>query len=291
MMGSAMTADIDIDLLRGFLGVVDGGSFTAAARALNRTQSAVSMQIKRLEATIGGRLFERSSRRVELTRRGEALAGYARRMVGLNDEALAKLRAETLAGIVRLGTIEDYAVHMLPPILATFLMQYPQVAIEVETGFSPSLIGRLGKAFDLVLATHPRDGAKGEVLRRERAVWVGSRRHAVHDQDVLPLALHPAGCQFRHAALAALDRVKRRWRLAYVCQSLGAIEAAVAAGLAVTVTKAGTLPKGLAVLDQKEGLPGLPAFDIALHRAARSKNRAAVALAEHIAAGLKDGSA
>src|SRR5215472_13943609 len=123
-----MAADIDIDLLRAFLAVFDGGSFTAAARALNRTQSAVSMQIKRLEEIAGGKLLERTSRRVALTRRGEALDGYARRMVGLNDEALRALRQDVLGGIVKLGVIEDYAVHALPPILAGFMAAHPNVA-------------------------------------------------------------------------------------------------------------------------------------------------------------------
>src|SRR5579864_6910369 len=123
-------ADIDIDLLRAFLAVVDGGSFTVAARALNRTQSAVSMQIKRLEEIAGGKLFDRTSRRVALTRRGEGLDGYARRMVGLNDEALRTLHQDALGGVVRLGVIEDYAVHGLPPILAGFMAAHPNVAVE-----------------------------------------------------------------------------------------------------------------------------------------------------------------
>lgn len=284
-----MVTDIDIDLLRAFLAVVDGGSFTASARTLNRTQSAVSMQIKRLEEIAGGRLFERTSRRVALTRRGEALAGYARRMVGLNDEALEMLREEALGGVVRLGAIEDYAVQTLPPILARFMAEHPNVAIEMETGFTPSLLDRLGETFDLVLAMHPSGAGRGEVLRRERAIWAGSRQHPLLERDVLPLALHPAGCQFRQAALASLDRVKRRWRLAYVCQSQGALEAAVSTGLAVTVTKAGTLPSGLSVLGRAEGLPALPSFEIALHRSRSSRNRAAVALADHLSSSLQGG--
>jgi DNA-binding transcriptional LysR family regulator len=286
-----MTADIDIDLLRAFLAVVDGGSFTAAARALNRTQSGVSMQIKRLEGIVSGLLFERSSRRVELTRRGEALASYARRMVVLNDEALETLRDDVLSGVVRLGAIEDYAVHTLPPLLASFMSAHPNVAIEMETGFTPLLLERLGETFDVVLAMHPRGSNRGEVVRSEQAVWAGSRQHAAHELPVLPLALHPPGCQFRQAALTSLDRAKRRWRLAYVCQSHGALEAAVSTGLAVTVAKSGTLPKGLAILGRAEALPALPSFEVAVHRTRRNKSRAAIALANHLVASLKDGSA
>jgi DNA-binding transcriptional LysR family regulator len=247
------------------------------------------MQIKRLEEIAGGRLFDRTSRRVEPTRRGEALDGFARRMVGLNDEALRTLRQEVLAGVVKLGVIEDYAVHALPPILAAFMAAHPNVAVEMETGFTPALLDRLGQ-FDLVLAMHPDGAGRGEVIRRERAVWAGSRRHPLHALDVLPLALHPAGCQFRQAALTSLDKAKRRWRLAYVCQSHGALEAAVLTGLALTVTKAGTLPAGLSILGRAEELPALPTFEIAMHRARRSRNRAAAALDDHIVASLRDGS-
>lgn len=284
-----MSTDIDVDLLRAFLAVVDGESFTAAARALNRTQSAVSMQIKRLELIAGGPLFERSSRRVELTRRGEALAGYARRMVALNDEALERLRDDVLGGVVRLGAIEDYAVQALPPMLASFMSAHPNVAIEMETGFSPSLLERLGETFDVVLAMHPHGSGRGEVVRSERAVWAGSRQHSSHEAPVLPLALHPPGCQFRQAALTSLDRAKRRWRLAYVCQSHSALEAVVQTGLAVTVTKAGTLPRGLTTFGEAQGLPALPSFEVAVHRAPRNQNRTVAALADHLVGSLKDG--
>jgi DNA-binding transcriptional LysR family regulator len=286
-----MVTDIEIDLLRAFLAVADGGSFTSAARALNRTQSAVSMQIKRLEETVRGALFERSSRHVALTRHGEALRGYARRLIALNDEALGHLREATFAGVVRLGAIEDYAAYTLPPILARFMAAHPNVSIETETGFSPDLLKRIGESFDLVLAMHPDGSRRGEVVRRERAVWIGSRQHAVYERPLLPLALHPAGCQFRAAALKALDRAKRPWRLAYVSQSLGAIEGAASAGLAITVTKSGTAPKGLAALGRAENLPPLPYFEISLHRRPHNKNRAAIALAEHLLLSLRDGSA
>jgi DNA-binding transcriptional LysR family regulator len=283
-----MAADIDIDLLRAFLAVADTRSFTAASRLLNRTQSAVSMQIKRLEDVVAGQLFERSARRVDLTRRGEALSGYARRLVALNDEALGKLRLEKLDGIVRLGTVEDYAVHLLPPMLAGFLSAHPGVAIETETGYTVDLLTGLGKRFDIVIGMHPVGTGRGEVVRRDRAVWAGSRHHAVHEQPILPLALHTAGCQFRAAAFAALDRAKRPWRLAYVAQSLGAIEAAAAAGLAVTVAKTGAFPKSLMALGPAEGLPALPTFEIAIHRAPKMKSRAGLALAEYIADSLRD---
>jgi len=275
-----MGNDIDIALLRAFLAVAEGGGFTAAARRLSLTQSAVSMQIKRLEEVAGGALFERNSRNVILNQRGELLRSYARSMVALNDETLAQMRDESFTGLVRVGVIEDYAVHALPGILASFRVTHPSVAVEVETGFTPALLNRLGHDFDLVLAMHPVGAGRGEVVRRERAVWQGARRHACHQESVIPLALHPSGCQLRAAALTALDHARRRWRLVYISQSLGAIDGAVAAGLAVTIGKAGFQAQGVDQLSEADGLPALPSFEIALHRAARRKLAGADAFAE-----------
>ncbi len=286
-----MPTDIDVDLLRAFTAAADAGSFTAAARSLNRTQSAVSMQIKRLEETVKARLFDRTGRRVALTRSGEALAGYARRMLALNDEALEQLQEAALDGAVRLGVMEDYATSVLPPILARFAAQHPRVAIELETGLTTPMIGRLGRDFDLVLAMHPAGHARGDVLRREQAVWAASRTHRAYEQPILPLALSLQGCLFRQAALDALDRAGRRWRFAYLSPSHGAVEAAAAAGLAVTVAKTSTFPASLRVLGRAENLPELPSFEIALHRSRRKQPRAAAALADYLAASLRDGTA
>lgn len=275
-----MGNDIDIALLRAFLAIAEGDSFTAASRRLNLTQSAVSMQIKRLEEIAGGVLFERTSRNVTLSRRGELLRSHARRMVALNDEALAHMRDDCFTALVRVGAIEDYAVYALPAILADFMAAHPKVAVEVETGFTPALLDRLGEEFDIVLAMHPAGAGRGEVVRRERAAWLGSCQHACHEQPVLPLALHQPGCQFRAAALTALDQARRRWRLAYVSQSMGAIDAAVAAGLAITIGKAGVHAKGLNMLSEADGLPPLPWFEIALHRAPRRENAGANALGD-----------
>jgi DNA-binding transcriptional LysR family regulator len=177
------------------------------------------------------------------------------------------------------AAVEDYAVHALPAILAEFMAAHPKVAVEVETGFTPALLDRLGDAFDLVLAMHPAGATRGEVIRRERAVWLGSRQHACHEQAVLPLALHPPACQFRAAALTALDHAQRPWRLAYLSRSMGVIDGAVAAGLAITVGRAGWQAKGLDQLTEADGLPPLPSFEIVLHRAPR-RSAGANALAE-----------
>jgi len=158
-------------------------------------------------------------------------------------------------------------------------------------GIGPLLVEQLGKRFDLVLAMHPAGSRRGELIRRETTVWAGSRVHAAHERDPLPLALAPQGCLFREWSMAALDKAGRRWQLAYMSTSLGACEAAAAAGLAVTVVKASMMPASLRALTAQDGLPKLPAADIALHRAPRLRAaQAAARLGDFIVEQLRDGS-
>lgn len=286
-----MQPDIDTDLLRAFVAVADRGGFTPAARSLNRTQSAVSMQIKRLEATARAELFERKGRSVRLTHHGEAFLGYARRLLALQDEALQALAAERVEGPVRIGAMDDYGTRLLPGLIAGFCADHPRVAVELHTGLTATFVEQLGRHFDLVLAMHPAGAGRGEVVRRETTVWAASRTHALEERDPLPLALAPQPCLFRDWALAALDKAARPWRLAYLSPSLGAVEAAAACGLAITPLKGSMLPPTLRILTARNGLPPLPDSEIALHRAPSAANRAASRLGNYLVEALRDGSA
>jgi DNA-binding transcriptional LysR family regulator len=282
---------LDPDLLKAFVAVADHRSFTRAAAMLNRTQSAVSMQIKRLEDRLGVELLRRTTVSVELSSAGEGLLGYARRILTLNDEAVGRLREHKVEGVVRLGVMDDYGTFVVPPLLASFLAGYPLIHVEMETGLTSSMPARLGEAFDLVIAMHPEGHGEGEFLRREQAVWAaGSSQafdtqaldtQALEDQGPLPVALYPQGCLFRKWAIEALDAAKRPWRLAFVSHSLAAVEAIAAQGLAVTVVKAGIFPPKLRPLSARDGMPSLPAADICLHRAA-NLSQAGALLADHL---------
>src|SRR5215813_8295291 len=188
---------LDPELLKAFVAVADQRSFTRAATQLNRTQSAVSMQIKRLEDRLGVTLFHRTKAIVQLNPAGEGLLGYARRILALNDEAVARLREHKVEGVVRLGVMDDYGTSIVPPLLASFMAGYPLIHVEMETGLTASMPARLGEAFDLVIAMHPAGRGEGEFLRREQAVWATSADHPVEEQDLLPVALYPKGCLFR----------------------------------------------------------------------------------------------
>lgn len=276
---------LDPDLLKAFVAVADQRSFTRAAAALNRTQSAVSMQIKRLEERLGVELFSRSTVSVDLSSAGEGLLGYARRILKLNDEAVGHLRDHKVQGVVRLGVMDDYGSLVVPPLLSRFVSGYPLIHVEMETGLTATMTDRLGSAFDLVIAMHPEGRGGGEFLRREQAVWAAGASHPVEALDPLPIALYPQGCLFRKWAMEALDKAKRPWRLAFVSHSLAAVEAIAAQGLAVTVVKSGTFPSTLRALSARDGMPKLPAADIRLHRAS-NLSRAASLLADHLVSAI-----
>jgi DNA-binding transcriptional LysR family regulator len=280
-----MTA-LDPDLLQAFVAVADHRSFTRAALALNRTQSAVSMQVKRLEGRLQAELFRRTRTNVELSAAGEGLLGYARRILSLNEEAVGRVREQNIEGRVRLGVMDDYGTLIVPPLLAGFVASFPLINIEMETGLTSAMTDRVGEAYDLVIAMHPEERAEGEVLRIEQAVWAASAEHRVEQLEPLPVALYPQGCLFRSWAMQALDEANRPWRLAFVSHSLAAVEAIAAQGLAVTVVKAGTFPPTLRRLTARDGMPPLPRAKICLHRAPKL-SQAASLLADHLVSALR----
>ena len=276
---------LDLGCVRAFLAAADLRSFTRAATSLNRTQSAVSMQMKRLEEQLGVQLLRRSKMGVDLTLAGERFLGDARRLVALNDDVVGRLIEHNLEGHVRLGAMEDYGASLIPPLLSSFVAAYPNIRVEMETGLTYAMPDRLDEAYDIVIAMHPEGAREGELLRREQALWAASPSHDFNEREPLPVALHPPGCLFRKWAMERLDAAKRPWRLAFVTQSLAAAESIAAQGLAVTVAKAGTFPARLRALSERDGVPSLPAAEIRLHRAKRL-SRAGALLADHLAAGL-----
>jgi DNA-binding transcriptional LysR family regulator len=272
---------LDPELLKAFLAVADQLSFTRAASSLNRTQSTVSSQIKRLESRLKTELFNRSTTKVELSPAGEALVGYARRILMVGEEAVQRLKQHRIDGSVRLGVMDDYGTLLLPPILRDFANLYPSIELQMETGLTSGMVGRVGSLYDIVIAMHAAGERTGEFLRREQAVWAGVASFNPNELDPLPVALYPTGCLFRKWALDALDHAGRRWRLAFVSHSLAAVEAIANQGLAITVVKSGTLPRSLTTFGREHGLPPLPLADIRLH-CAPSLSPASDLLAHHI---------
>ncbi len=282
-----MLRNIDIDLLRCFVTIAELRSFTRAAAALHRTQSTISTQVRRLEEIAGQTLLQRSPQEVLLTRAGEDFLGYARRIVALHDEALDVVRAQSVSGRVRLAVMDDYATVVLPETLARFARSHPEVELEVTTGFTRDLLANLGEEFDLVLATQKAGDGRGEVLRSERTAWAWSDRHDFSLAGPLPLALLKAPNMYREWALAALNEAGLPWRILFSSSSIGAVEAMAAAGAALTVVKAGTARSGLRLLGPQDGLPALPASEIALHLAPGRSSAATRALSAFLGEALK----
>lgn len=274
--------DIDTSLLRAFVAVIDSGNFSRAARQLNRTQSALSMQIKRLEELVDAPLFERTVRPPLVTPAGEALVAYAREILAINDAALATIKTNRLAGKVRLALMEDYAATRLAPILGAFLAEHPDVQVEVHTGLTGSFLNEIGSRFDVVLATTPVGSGDGEFLYRGASVWGAAPTFDPKRHDPLPLALYEHGCLFRKWSTDALDAAGRRWRMGVVSSSLGAIAASVREGWSASIFKANTLPAGLKILDESDGMPPLPDYEIRLFRAPSAGSGAAKSLADFL---------
>jgi DNA-binding transcriptional LysR family regulator len=293
----SMPHALDADLLRAFVLIAERRSFTEAAEMVGRTQSAVSMQIKRLEENLGQKVLSRGKGGdVELTPHGEILLAHARQILSLNDEVVALFRAPALAGTLRLGTPDDYAFGYLPPILKRFADTHPAVQVDVLCAPSNELIERLRAGeLDLTLSSEghqPRHWPTVQ-LWRGPLVWVTSSRHAPHRLDPLPLALAQAGtnaspnCDWARAAMTALDEAGRRYRLAYSSGSQVGTHAPVLAGLAVTVSTLSWLPDGLRPMRADEGLPPLPEFGIVLLKGRRPRQPMTDALAAQIEAGFR----
>ncbi len=282
-----MPAALDLDQLKTFVAIAETGSFTRAADRVAKTQSAVSMQMRRLEERIGKPIFSREGRGSRLSEDGERLLSYARRLLRLNDETLTAFAEAELIGRVRLGTPDDYAERFLPEILARFAASNPRAEVTVVCAPTPTLVEamRLGE-LDVAIITHVREKGPAEIIRREPLLWVGSQRHAAHEIDPLPVALGRPTCDWRRAALDGLEAAGRRHRLLYVSWNSTAVGAAVLAGLAVSVLPESALRPGMRVLGEREGLPRLPMVEIGLLRGREEPTVVVEALAGHIVSSL-----
>lgn len=286
-MAMASPSPLDPDLLRSFVLIAEGRSFTTVAGLVGRTQAAVSMQIKRLEETLGKPLLSRSKGgSVALTPHGRILLEHARQMLALNDAIVTSFRAPQIKGTVRLGSPDDYALAYLPPILKRFAETHPAVQVEVRCSPSGELMRAVNAGeLDLTLLSdgHQPPGWPVVALWRAPLVWVTSTRFAPQRQDPLPLALASGhNCEWAAAAIRALETDGRRYRIAYTSASQIGTHAPVMAGLAVTVSTQSWLPHGLRALRPDEGLPKLPAYGILMLKARLPTQPVTDALATHI---------
>lgn len=268
--------DLQLDWLRALVAVVDSGSLTAAAPRLHRSQSAVSMQIRKLEDAVGQTVLLRGPRHLALTPVGAELIVHARRMLEAHEQALDALHGARLTGQVRLGVPDDYAARYLTPVLRHFAARHASVEIELDCEQSTALIPRIQRGgLDLALVSRDRP-QRGTLLFREPLVWVGTVADEVWRREPLPIAVYEAASLARREALAGLRQLGRAHRIVYNSSSLAGQIAAVESGLAVAVLTRCSVPAGLQVLDARHGLPPLGAMEVAVIRSQASRGSPAV---------------
>lgn len=257
---------LDLELLRSFVSVVDAGGFTRAGERVHRTQSTVSQQIRRLEEDLGQTLLNRSAKDVTLTEPGERLLSYARRLLALAEEARDVVAQPGHEVAVRLGLPEDFAAYRLTRLLAAFSRSHPNLRLDVRTDQSLYLKRELERG-ELDLALLKRDAAeKGGIASwPERVHWVTSKSHPCHlGSGSVPLIGFPGGCLYRARAIHALESAGRAWHMAYTSSSLAGIQAAVAAGMGLSILSEMAIQSDHRVLTAKEGFSPIDKTELAL---------------------------
>ncbi|MDQ0509988.1 LysR substrate-binding domain-containing protein [Ancylobacter amanitiformis] len=277
---------LDTESLGMLIAIVDTGGFTAAAERVGRTQSAVSARIAQLEVSLGVRLLERSRRGIALTETGERLVAHARRLLAFESEALADLKGGTPEGSVRLGMPDDYVDAYFTPTIARLAAAYPRVEISIRCDLSKNLEPEVERGqIDVALVTRDLTRPTGELLKKEKLLWLGARGHRPERGETLPLALFPTGCRARPHIAAALDKAGRSWRVACTSSSHSGIYAAVETGLCITALPECAAPPEWRRLGPAEDLPPLPDTEVGL-LIAPAASPAARRLAETLRAAL-----
>lgn len=275
---------LDLELLRSFVSVVEAGGFTRAGARVHRTQSTVSQQIKRLEEDVGQLLLHRDGKDVRPTEAGERLLSYARRLLSLAEEARDVLRQPDGEGAIRLGIPEDFAAYRLPKLLGAFSRSHPGLRLDVRADQSKHLAHDL-ECGELDLALYKREaGAKDAIaVWPERVHWVTSKSHPV-DVNVssVPLIGFPLGCIYRAGAIHALESAGRAWHTAYTSSNLAGIQAAVAAGMGLSILSEMSIQSEHRVLTAKEGFAPINKTEIAL-MASPDASPATLRLADRLA--------
>lgn len=274
---------LESDLLRTFLAIIDTGSISAGAVKIARSQSAVSLQVKRLESIVGKPVFERHGRGVVLSPSGEKLEPVARRTVSLLDASLADIRSDDLAGTIRIGIPDDRSRKILAGIVAEFAKRHPQVELEVHcaagAGFEQALAdGNL----DLALYEVETAGSRHEVLSDERTFWVASRFHSPDLLDPLPIALFDRACWWRDIALQTLRHSGRNYRVVYSSESVGGVAAAIEAGIAIGLLGEAGIGKDFRILTQPDVFNRMPHSKLVLDNPGSAAGPAVQAMSDAI---------
>jgi len=274
---------LESDLLRTFLTVAETGNFTRAADTAGRTQSAISVQMRKLEETIGDALFERGSRGVALTPKGRQLLSYARRVVSLLDETAAALSTPQLRGLVRIGIPEEYGHSVLPKLLGSFDLQHPDVEVTVRYGNSRANTAAMARGeLDLAVVFEHAGNTHHEVLMSDPTVWATSSLHETHRRPPLPVGMYASESWFRSTALAGVEQGNVPYRIAYVSDNPTGLGAAVTSGLAIAPLSRSCIPEGCRELTVADGYPAIDQSNVVMVIGSRGHDRVVQGMADAI---------
>ena len=278
--------DLAIDVIRTFIALAETGSVTAAGAKVGRSQPAVSLQLKKLQDDVGVQLFSRKGHKLQLTEAGELFYDRGSAILRMNDALLLALRSPAMEGSVKLGTPSEFATTVLPQVIGAFAQKHPNVALEVVSDLSRSLLAADNKMqYDLILAladktSHP------DVFKTDPLVWVAGQPLSAGDGQTTNLVVAPEPCIYRSRALQNLRKANLAHRVVYTNPDLTGIKSALQAGMGVTVLARSVVPDDLVILGPKSGLPPLGEVGICLIYDKRRNNLAVSELAEEIASGL-----
>jgi DNA-binding transcriptional LysR family regulator len=279
----ATETNFDPVLLRTFLTVATGLSFTRAAEQLGLSQPTVSQQVRRLEEVCKRQLLRRDTRTVALTDNGQAMAGFARTILAANDEAVAYFTGSAMSGRLRFGAADELALSELPTILREFRQLYPRINLELTVTQSGTLVRRLtANHLDLVFINQEADLGRGTLVRRDRLVWVGHDRLQIEPDQPVPVITYHAPSLSRSAAIDSLERVHRTWRITCNTREINGVLAATRAGIGICVLAQSRVPGDLRILSGQFDLPPLPDVEMALVDNPRSAREPVEALSRAI---------
>lgn len=284
------TVNLPTDLLRSFVTVSDHGGYTKAGAILGRTQPAISLQMRRLEDLIGKKLFAQKGRHLALTADGSALAVYARQILLLNDEAIARFGAAESEGEISIGVPSDYVSEHLQTHLAQFISQHPDVTVGIRNQLSPDLLQRLGNdELDIVVAVTSQEVSRHLVRAWvEQPIWIMSKGARLHRASTVPLAVLPKKSEFYKGMIMAMDAASRPWRIAQCSCSLPALLGAVGAGIGITAVPRHLRQGIFQVLGESDGFPALERLHVGLFYKHDRLSDAALKLVDRLHKGLDE---
>ena len=279
--------DLNIDMLRCFREVAETGSFTKAGKNIGLTQSGVSVKIRRLEERLSTQILNRTSKSLSLTLEGEILLDYAGRILSVHDEAVSRLTEPKASGNLRIGLTDYFIPELLPSLLSQFRKQYPNIHLEIQTDVGMNLIPLYEKGeLDLVVAGKESYQGRSRVLTHEPLIWVVGMETEASLHETVHLVLLPSPCSFRKMATESLEKANRKWEILFTGTSIGSIQAAVQAGMGVSILPKGALRKGLRKAPSHLALPQLPMYSLALITDEEKENDARDVFIGYLEAGL-----